>query len=76
MVQEIIVYIILFATAIHILLRSIDFFKPAKNNDKSCSSCASGSCASCSLKFDFDSIQLDQRNIKNISMPQKNKNFR
>jgi hypothetical protein len=62
MLQEIIVYLILIFTALHILYKSIEFFKPTTNN-KSCSSgCISGSCSGCSLKFDMDTIQYDPNN--------------
>ncbi|MBN1651934.1 MAG: hypothetical protein JW857_11435 [Bacteroidales bacterium] len=62
MVQDIIVYIILGLTALHIIRKSIQFFKP--NTAKGCSSCVSGSCANCSLKFDMSSIQIDHAKYK------------
>ncbi len=58
MLQEIIVYLILIYTAAYLLLKSIEFFKPAKEINKH-SGCISGSCSGCSLKIDFDSIKLD-----------------
>lgn len=64
MIQETIVYIILVATAIHLLLKIIKFFKPINKGVAGCSSCSTGGCGSCSLKFDFDSIQMDILNAK------------
>lgn len=61
MLQELIVYLILILTAVHLLLKSIDFFKPVKANSKG-PGCASGSCSNCSLKIDFDSIQPGHKN--------------
>ena len=58
MVQELIVYFILLLTAVHLIYKTILFFKPSGNNTN-CSSCAVGSCSNCSLKFDFKSIKPD-----------------
>ncbi|RLD38367.1 MAG: hypothetical protein DRI74_04070 [Bacteroidetes bacterium] len=57
MLQEIIVYIILTATALHLLRQAFIFFSPSKDQGNSMG-CAGGSCANCSLKIDFSSIQL------------------
>ncbi|MBN2237149.1 MAG: hypothetical protein JW729_06290 [Bacteroidales bacterium] len=64
MIQETIVYIILAATAIHLLLKIIKFFQPINKSAAGCSSCSTAGCGSCSLKFDFDSIQMDILNAK------------
>lgn len=58
--QEITVYLILLLTTIHLVLKSIEFFKPQKNS-AACSSCASGSCGSCAMKVDFDSLKLNNK---------------
>lgn len=63
MVQEIIVYIILIITALHLLQQTILFFNPQKSHGNG-SSCSGGSCSNCSLKFDLDSIQVNEQKPK------------
>ncbi len=63
MVQEIIVYIILFATAIHLLNQTYRLFIPSKKK-LTHSACAGGSCSNCSLKIDFGQMGLDATQIK------------
>jgi hypothetical protein len=58
MVQEIIVYIILLLTGMHLLYKTVLFFIPTKGNGNG-AGCSGGSCSNCSLKFDMDSIQLN-----------------
>ena len=60
MAQEIIVYIILILTAIHLLHQAVVFFKSSKSHGNR-ASCSGGSCSNCSLKFDMDSIQLNTK---------------
>lgn len=63
MVQEIIVYLILIVTALHLLQQTVVFFKPAKSHGNGYS-CSGGSCSNCSLKIDLNSIQPSQENHK------------
>ncbi len=70
MVQEIIVYIILVITALHLLYQTYIFFKPSKGQRNGLGCSAGGSCSNCSLKIDFDAIQLNPEKPK-----QAKKNF-
>jgi hypothetical protein len=65
MVQEIIVYIILLATAVHLLNQTYRLFFPSKKKITN-SACAGGSCSNCSLKIDLSSMKLDNTQIKSF----------
>jgi len=55
MIQEIAVYIILGISFGIIIFKSLSFFEILKNNNSSaCTTCASGGCASCSLRMNKD----------------------
>ena len=62
MLQEIIVYIILTITALHLIKEMLWFFKPVKKNGF-VSSCSGGGCSKCSLKVDFSTVKPDLNQI-------------
>lgn len=66
MIQEIIVYCILLFTVLHILHQGFLMFKPQKSNSNR-SACGGGSCSTCAMKVDFDSIKLDVKKTNNFN---------